>query len=577
MLGGYAAKQCPVRTHNDFAPLVPKVEWVPTDEVQADLDAGRQFEDDVFSELLRIHPNTTGLVDPGLRKDEAIATTLAAMESGAPLVLGGWLPDDTTGGRTGKPDILVKVGGGYLPADVKHHKTLQTAKKTTKPVSSLVRPDIWWDAPGLTASSHYYEDGLQLAHYTRMLQACGFHPGQDRLFGAILGTSLLAVSGRDHELVFVWHDLSKPTRPTFSRSRGKVVRSVLERYDHEHDFRVKVAATAARISGAADDPEPLVVPIGQKECGGCPYGQWCAEQMGRDDASAAITRDRLDTREWRTLRRMGISTTGALADLAPEDPAFFDEYYPDVTYVSREQALKRLHAAVRQARMICEGVDFEPIADTPVEVPLADVEIDFDIEWDTAGRIYQWGLRVRDGQDESTARYEPVVSFDRLDDAAERELAERAAALIMHLRAEAEGAGRTVAVYHWHHVEVSKTRKFACFAAALDGVTVDLLTWFTTTFRVRGEAGIKKVAQLFGFTWAVDDPGGRLSQSKIEVARAGGADALEARQWCLRYNESDVAAQAAIRDGLRAMFPAGGAGGSVFAARRHEPSDGALP
>lgn len=544
-----------MRTNNDFAPLVPKHEWVPSDDVQADLDAGRRFEAEVFAELLRIHPFTALLVEESAqRKEDAIANTLAAMESGVPLVLGGWLPDDVVGGRTGRPDILVKVDGGYLPADVKHHKTLQKAKKASKPLSSLTRPDLWWAAPGLTASSHYYEDGLQLAHYTRMLQACGFHPGYDRLFGAILGTSKMVLSGVDPEFVFVWHDLAAPVRLTFSRSRGKVRRSLLERYDHEHEFRVKVATTAARIVGSVDDPEPLVVAIGQPECAECLYRQWCADQMGPDDPSTAITRGRLDTREWQTLRRMGLNTTQALADLDPDDPNFFDEYYPEVIHQTREQALKRLRSAVQQARMICAGVDFEPIAGIPVEVPAADIEIDFDIEWDKSGRIYQWGLRVRHGQDDRTARYEPVVAFDHLDDTGELLLADRAAARILHLRAEAERAGRTVAVYHWHHVEVSKTRKFASIAAALDGITVDLLTWFTATFHVRGDAGIKKIAQHFGFAWAVDDPGGRLSQQKIEIARGTGPDALDARRWCLDYNESDVAAQAAIRDGVRATF-----------------------
>lgn len=111
-----------------------------------------------------------------------------------------------------------------------------------------------------------------------------------------------------------------------------------------------------------------------------------------------------------------------------------------------------------------------------------------------------------------------------------------------------------MAVYHWHHVEVSMSRKFACMTAALDGVTLDLRTWFNSAFRVRREASVKHVAQLFGFVWSVDDPGGRVSQDKIEIARGDGPDVAEARRWCLRYNESDVAAQAAIRDGLRAMF-----------------------
>lgn len=553
LLGGYAAKRCPVRTHNDFSPAVPTVQWVPSAEVQANLDAGVQFEAEVFDELLGLHPGAAVVIDPELRGAQAVAATLAAMQRGTPLVLGGWLPDDVAGGRKGRPDILVRFGVGYLPADVKHHKTLDVAKTRSKPVSSLAQPDLWWDATGVTKSSHHFEDGLQLAHYTRMLQACGFHPGPGWLFGAILGTSQLAVAGMEPERVFVWYDLTEPSHFTFSRSRGKVRRSLLERYDHEFGFRVKVAQVAQQIIGSVDDPEPLVVPIGQAECTDCPYSLWCAEQMGPDDPSAAIKIGRLDTREWTTLRGMGITTTEALADVDPDDAEFFDQYYPEVRHLSRKQAAGRLRMAVRRARMIGEGVYFEPKGDGPIEVPAADVEIDFDIEWDAAGRIYQWGMRIREGQDDSTAVYEPIVSFESLDDAGELALAEAFAARVLQLRADAEQAGRTVAVYHWHHVEVTTTRKFACAAAALDGVAVDLLSWFKTTFYVQGDASIKTIAQLFGFAWGVDDPGGRMSQLKIEAARGAGPDAVEARDWCLTYNESDVAAQAAIRDGLRAM------------------------
>ena len=559
VLHSYAAKQCPVLIHNNFSPSILTLKEVRSEEQQATIDAGNVFEAEIFTELLKIHPGAV-LVDRKLSKYEAIATTIAAVESGAQLVLGGTLPDDAEGGRSGKPDMLIKVDGGYLPADVKHHKTIEVAKRKAMLVSSLSHPDSLREAARSTNAEHYYDDCLQLAHYTRMLQACGLHPGDDRLIGAILGTSLVSLSHGDPELVFVWYDLAAPVRYTFSRSRGKVRRSLLDCYDHEHDFRVQIAATARQITGSGNDPEPLVVPIGYKDCPSCPYEQWCAEQMGPDDASVAITRGRLDTREWRMLRRMGYGTVEMLAVLDPEDPAFFDEYYPEVSHFGRTAALKRLRGAVQQAQLIREGIYFEPRADALVDVPRADIEIDFDIEWDNSNRIYQWGLRVREGQDEETARYEPVVSFGDLDDVAELALAEQAAVRIMQLRAEAEKAGRTVMVYHWHHVEVSKTRKFDGVTAALDGITLDLLSWFARTFRVQGSAGIKTIAQLFGFNWAVDDPGGRLSMLKIDVARAGGPDALEAKQWCLSYNESDVAAQAAIRDGLRAMFPDGKAG-----------------
>ena len=47
------------------------------------------------------------------------------------VILGGWLPDDTTGGRTGKPDVLLRydalrVPASYVPGDVKQHRTTRS-------------------------------------------------------------------------------------------------------------------------------------------------------------------------------------------------------------------------------------------------------------------------------------------------------------------------------------------------------------------------------------------------------------------------------------------------------------------
>ena len=554
-LGGYAAKQCPVRTHNDFSPTVPTPERETAPELQADFDAGIAFEAEIFAELRRIHPDAV-LIGPELRRHRAVAATLEAIDAGAPLILGGWLPDDSAGGRKGKPDILVRIDGGYLPADVKNHMTIAPAgPKSTATVASLDRPDNWFAVEELKPEKHRYDDGIQLAHYTRMLQTMGIHPGNDLLRGAIIGTSLLKPDGVDPGPVFVWYDLTEPVRTTFSRRNGRVRRSLLECYDYEHQLRLTVASAALNSTGSIDDPEPLVVPVGQKECVECPYVDWCASQMGPEDASLAITRGRLDSREWRTLRRMGFGTVTALADLDPESLEFLNAYHPEVSHRSRDSARKRLIGVVRQAGMIRDDVAIAPIGNGPVEVPAADIEIDFDLEWDTDGRIYQWGLRIRDGQDESTARYEPAVSFARLDDEEENRLAGQVASRISGLREHAASTGRSLAVYHWSHPEVSMTKRFDNVAAALDGVTVDLLDWLTANFHVRGGAGIKDIAPLFGFAWAVEGPGGRASQEKIEITRAGGDDARDAQQWCLRYNESDVAAQAAIRDGLRAMFP----------------------
>jgi predicted RecB family nuclease len=63
--------------------------------------------------------------------------------------------------------------------------------------------------------------------------------------------------------------------------------------------------------------------------------------------------------------------------------------------------------------------------------------------------------------------------------------------------------------------------------------------------------GIKKIAPAVGFTWRDEDPGGLQAQTWLKEARAGsGAHYEAARSRILRYNEDDVTATAAIRDGI---------------------------
>lgn len=565
LLGGYSAKQCPVRVQNDFLQLVPTLEWDPSPEEEGRLEAGIAFERTVFETLSSLH-TTAVVVDAQLRKAEAIAVTVHAMDGGAPLILGGWLPDDVDGGRKGRPDILVKLDTGYLPADVKSHLTIRSTKATSAVISPLTSPNDRLAMTGWTAAtSHRYEDGMQLAHYTRMLQDCGNHPGPEQLWGAVLGTSQLELTpNQGPQLVFVWHKLDEPLYFTFSRSKGKARRSLLERYDHEHSFRINVAENARRITGRDDDPQPLVEPIGQTECGSCPYEQWCAQQMGPDDPSAAITIGRLDTREWLTLRRMGVTTTESLSVLDPDDPSFLDEYVAEVSHLGRALARKRLAGAIERAEMICNGTNIKRIGDAPIEVPVADVEIDVDIEFDLDGRVYMWGTRRRQGTDDASARYvDEFVEWDSLDSEQERTLAAQFAAWLRVQRDEADAAGHTLRVFHWSSPESSKLKSILGLAEIGDlidpdtGVFVDLERVFKANFLSLHGSSIKKVAPLFGFTWRVHDPGGDKSQTHLSKVRTS-ADPIEvaiAKEWLLTYNEDDNAAMARVRDGMRALAP----------------------
>ena len=558
LLGGYAAKQCPVRTQIEFHPLLGTVarEWTPEEEAR--FEAGREFEDVVFGRLRALHPDAVS-IEPEMRQQEAITRTLAAMDSGAPLILGGWLPDDEAGGRKGKPDILIRLGDGYLAADVKNHTTLQSAKRKTASVSRLGTPADRFELEGFSAQpKHRFNDGIQLAHYTRMLQACGHHAGPP--VGAIVGTSKpILEPGEEPNLALVWHDLEEPLYETFSRSEGKKRRSLLERYDHEHQFRIAVAQNALRIVGGAGDPLPLVQPIGQSECEQCPFDQWCREQMDPADPSAAITKGRLSAREYLTLRRLGIQTTSALAVTDPDDPEFFDAYFSEVSNQSRAEARKRLALAIRRAQMIDDGIALARHDHTALHVPSADIEIDFDIENDADNRVYMWGVRIRRGTDDSTARYLPdFISWEPLDESSERELGRK---FIDWLRAQcdaATAAGETIAVFHWSNHEIARLRSILGLAEIGDlihqqtGVFVDLRKVFESNFFSLHGSRLKVVAPIFDFTWRVDDPSGSGSQLYLSKVHNGDeSEAADARRWLLSYNEDDTAATAAIRDGMR--------------------------
>ncbi len=554
-LGGYPAKQCPRRTHNQFSPTAPP-RPAPNPELQALFDEGIAFEAavvDVLREQFASTPNDLLVFDPELDWDQCKALTVDAMCAGVAVIVGGRLPD--INGRVGAPDVLIQHGGGYLPVDVKFHRTMKPAGPTKSvSVSALASPTHRYQHGGFSnTASHWRDDTMQLAHYTRMLQGLGYHPtsapGSDSapqlLIGGIIGTSdLTDLIAASHGIV--WYDLGTPVQATYSASapEHRALRSPLQRYDHEFAFRLKVAA-------AAQAGNEIVRPYRTAECGSCEWFDYCNQVAGPDDASFSLHTGHLNARQWHHLYRVaganGHLTVQQLADIDPSthDAAFLDQSVGTTT------PQRTLENAVRRAQMTVAGLALQPRNGAWPAPPAADIEVDFDIEWDTDDRIYQWGLRIRDGHDDTTARYQPIISFEQLDDQREAALAKQFADTIIALRSSAALAGKTLTVFHWSHPEISKTRKFPRVAEALEGITIDLLAWFNTEFFAVKSSSLKNVAPLFGFHWGVDDPGGRASQIKIAQARETGPTADAARRWCLDYNESDVHAQAAIRDGIR--------------------------
>ena len=554
LLGAYAAKQCARRVHNDWDGTVPKGPWTPAPELQARLDAGIAYEAEVLATLIAVLGNRCVDVRGADESGTRIERTLAEMTAGRELVIGGVLPDDRAGARSGRPDLLLRVSHPgepptYVPGDVKGHRMVKATKRGLLDFSRVETPGIVEQMTGLAVrAGDRFSDYLQLAHYTRMLQACGFAAASGPRRGLIIGTddlTDLGVAG----YVCTWLDLDEPLFATFSRSRGTAVRSALERYDHEHGFRVRVAQRAVERTGAAGDPVPLVVPVFVDECDLCPWHDVCLEELGPDAASVAVTQGRLDVREWLALAARGIDTTEDLAAVDVDDEAFWADYLPEVAHESK--ARDRLSTAVRRARMVLAGEVLQRTTSGPIVVPAADVEVDFDIEWDSANRVYLWGALLTDA-DHPAGEYTAFAAWNPLDDAAEVALAQEFASWLRERIADAQG--RSLAVFHYSHPE----RTYLSGVLGQEQVSdlldhfVDLLPIVRGNFFGVAGLSIKQTAPAFGFHWRDDDPGGLQSQVWLEQSRgADGADADTWRERILAYNEDDVRATAALRAGLR--------------------------
>ena len=249
--GAYVAKRCPVRAQND---VLQPAEPLPPDPVQRRrFQAGNRFEAIVTGLLTR-----GAGIDPAMSHAEREAATVAAMAEGADVIYGGQLPMDTVGRRVGKPDLLVRedrygsdaAAWSYRPIDVKHHATLRRSKSGGAHCSSMRRPHLAAaeTLPGEEPKPNR-DDLLQLAHYQRMLEACGWAPARGR-WGGIVGK----------EQLVGWRDLDEPLWRTPAATAKTRMRTTMEVYDFEFAFRLDVMAAAAL---HLDDPsvDLLVVPI----------------------------------------------------------------------------------------------------------------------------------------------------------------------------------------------------------------------------------------------------------------------------------------------------------------------------
>lgn len=601
LLDSYAGRSCAVKTWNNFAPATEPVADPATHPGQAADEALREIfagaEDRVEQVLAQLlarfggsiadlrdapAPVDGGAVDGGpdetVREDRpgragTAAATLAAMDAGVDVIVSGRLPQDWDGHRRGRPHLLVRGANtpdgqpGYVPVVIKNHQIQESRKSGqrvwTVDVCSLADPRPAAAAPlrdRVIRTGSREGDLMQLGHYWRMLQACG-RASAGTALGGVIGTDKLP-SGKTAPAgdtapgpVVTWIDLEEPLVRSFSRSSetGWKMRSALERHDHEHGFRVQVAADA---STHEEGRTPIVAPIRIRECDSCPWWEVCRPKLPDDDLSLRIEKAPLDVREITVLRSLGVRTVSDLADADLDE--LLVAYLPEV--VHRKGAEARLRRVARQATMLAHGVALERLETGPITIRGADLEIDLDIESSVDDRVYLWGFLVDDTRTADEPYYVDFSAWTDLDVDGETALAVRA---MDWLRQQSENA--SVVVYHYSSYEVDKINQLAersghsSLEWGLGFARRNFVDMYMAVkehfFGARG-LGLKVVASLgAGFTWRDEDPGGLNSMSWFDdaVHLTDRTARARARQRVLEYNQDDVLATWHLRRWMRSL------------------------
>ncbi|RNL65393.1 hypothetical protein EFK50_05405 [Nocardioides marmoriginsengisoli] len=591
-LGPRAASSCAVRVQYDVLPPAAAERSEVSTTAQGHLDAAADYRTDILAQLARLHPSAT-VVQPG---PDAEAQTLAALESGAELILYPRLPIDAANGRMGSPRILLREAAGYVPVEIQLHGVTQSHAKKTVRVSTLAAPAELVDRAGATwKADRVIQNAFALAHYWRALEALGFVSGAPR--GAVI----------DRSGDLVWLDLAAPTEKV-GWSADPV--SLQESYDHEFGFRIEVAAHATARAGDPTSPR-RVLPMAVPECERCPWSATCSAELLDDDHISLLPSFKADWFEAFTargvLRRADLaaldpltasvvsaltgpmlakvqSATGEtpLAELLDKRPELLVEL-ASLGCTTAGDLHGRLHAEtlafsgtgpggasfvkhIDTARAIGAGVPHKQRGVATLDLSPAVIEIDVDMESSASsvsenGRVYLWGaLPVVRGVVED---YRPFDTYAELTALAEAEVFLRFWTWLAEQRERAAALGGAIRVYYWTNAEIREMRRIVNAAAhpdlpslddlnaVIDAEWIDLaVVWDRHVLTGHGRS-LKNVGKAIGASWDEGDTGGDFSMLQHGKAVAGDQSAIE---WLHRYNGDDVRATYEVRSWLREHF-----------------------
>lgn len=564
LLDSRASGRCPVRVGLDHDPRAGDRRLAPSEAEEQRAAEGIEHERAVVATLAQIHPDLVEVCDPSAA--EAMAATLRAMGAGRPLIAGGVLPDDLAGRRSGRPDLLVRTDHGgdrptYAPVDIKNHRfarpkvprpghagrdareaAWRPPRRTLLDSASLRPSDAEPIADQRFSTDRLKTDGLQLAHYRRMLERTGFaSPEPDA-----------GIVDRFGELW--WVDLAEPRWRLWWADD---LVSTLEWEEHEHSFRLDVVTHTLH---PEVDPQRgrLAVPVWTNECRSCPWRAVCRAELEDEDHVSLLPRSNWP--RFVELRRRGATTRAALAACDPDEPGA-PSWFGDLVDQARAATTGRPHRA--------RGID-------AIDVPDTDVEIDLDME-DTPAGVYLWGAlttlgpRARAADMGLEEGYRPFACWDEMTPEREAQLVDELFAWLDLAHARAAEHGLSISVCVWTAAEETRLRTIAgrgVGRTSPDEVALlvggpswcDLYALTKRQVVTGGSLSLKAVAPLAGFSWRDEDPGGEQStiwyRHALDAAIAGDEDAAERhRRRILTYNEDDVRATRAVRQWLRAEGP----------------------
>ncbi|WP_374727446.1 TM0106 family RecB-like putative nuclease [Haloactinomyces albus] len=529
LLDGGVVTRCRRRVHLEHEPTVRAVPKAPPDPgVEQRIADAAEHRRALADKLGRLLGSDWTEIPRDASVHSRERATLAAMRAAAPYISGAQLPCDTTGGRRGAVDVLVRSADGYVPLLVVRHKVTDPGRGArTSPLTDPLPESARVDP--LRKGRAQSRDQLRLAHSVRLLQACGMS-ASGRVVGGVIGA--------DADVV-LWHDLQAP-----SWSGG---RSVLSEYDERFADRLAVAGAAA------SEAEPLARPSRISDCKGCPWWPVCAQELHATRDVSLVVRGE----DAVLLRRAGVSTVDELAEVTPD----VAEALP--------LAATRTSDAVLLAKAWLR--DLSLVRRVPhLDVPRADVEIDVDMESYADSGAYLWGCWLSrtdtatdSGFDEAEG-YRSFATWDPLPSDDEARSFAEFWSWFTAVRDRAHDRGLSFRAYCYN--ELAENRWMLASAERFAGKPgiptvdevrefidsdewVDLFATVRDQFLCPNGRGLKVIAPNAGFSWRDAEAGGENSMRwyRDAVGLDGAAPSESQRRRLLQYNEDDVRATLAIR------------------------------